>query len=207
MLLGVKHRRGKGEVHLMIAKPQRFLSERLFLGAGRHLRQPLRSQQRRLIHNGRLRCPSVCGLGIRRGRTCRLSRAEQSVRNCTKQRNQHNRGNFLRCLPRSQLPTLHSSTQRGNRGALSLFSFAICTLLPKHLQVHMRCPAVPCDLCSKKEQSWEIPGFLSLFMFCWRRPGCSIFHSCIPNCLIRWLRISTPAAPPRHGRPNLAFSY
>src|ERR1700687_3083992 len=129
MLLGVKHRRGKGEVHLMIAKPQRFLGERLFLGAGRHLRQPLRSQQWRLIHNGRLRCPSVCGLGIHRGRACRLSRTKQSVGNCTKQRNQHNRGNFLRRLHRSQLPALHSSTQGDNPGVVCCITFAICTVL------------------------------------------------------------------------------
>jgi hypothetical protein len=78
----------------MVSKPQGFLREGLFLRASWHLRQPLRSQEWRLIHDGRLRRPSILGLGIRRGRTCRLSGAEQSIRNCAQQHEQHNRGNF-----------------------------------------------------------------------------------------------------------------
>ena len=129
MLLGITHRRSKGQVHLVVPKPQGFLREWLFLRAGRHLRQPLRSQQWRLIHDGRLRRPRILGLGIHRGRTCRLPRAEQAIRNGAQQRYQHNRGNFSLRLHGSRWPALYSSTQGGHRGALSLFTFAICNVL------------------------------------------------------------------------------
>ena len=50
MLGGVQQRRGKRQVHFLIAKLQGSLREGQFFGGGRHLRQGLRGQERRLIH-------------------------------------------------------------------------------------------------------------------------------------------------------------
>src|SRR5713101_4900363 len=129
MLLGVTHGRCKGEVHIVVPEPQRFLGKGQFLCGGRHLGQPLCGQEGRLIDNWSLCCTSIRGLGIYRGRTCRLPRAEQSIGNCAQQRKQHNRDNFSLRLHSSLWPTLYSSTQGDNPSVPSSFAFAICTEL------------------------------------------------------------------------------
>ena len=87
MLRRVEQRRGKGQVHFLIAKLQGSLREGLLFRGRRHLRQGLRGEERRLVDQRRLsgrsgRAATVTGAG---DAARRAPGADQAVYRCAQE--------------------------------------------------------------------------------------------------------------------------